>query len=51
MNDNKICTQIFSGSFQSREQAEARIKILPPAFLAGGNKPRPFQVSEIPEKQ
>ncbi|MBL0209466.1 MAG: hypothetical protein IPQ13_00905 [Holophagaceae bacterium] len=51
MNDNKICTQIFSGSFQSREQAEARIKILPPVFVSGGNKPRPFLVAEIPEKQ
>ena len=51
MNDGKICTQIFSGSFKSREEAEAHVKGLPSAFLAGGNKPRPFQVSEIPERQ
>ena len=51
MNDGKICTQIFSGSFKSREEAEAHVKGLPSAFLAGGNKPRPFQVSDIPERQ
>ena len=51
MNDGKFCTQIFNGSFKSREEAEAHIKRLPPAFFTGGNKPRPFQVSEIPEKQ
>ena len=51
MNDGKFCAQIFNGSFRSREEAEAHVKRLPPAFLAGGNKPRPFQVSEIPEKQ
>ena len=51
MNDGKFCTQIFNGSFRSREEAEAHVKRLPPAFLAGGNKPRPFLVSEIPEKQ
>lgn len=51
MNDGKVCTQIFNGSFKTREEAEAHVKSLPPAFLAGGNKPRPFQVSGIPEKQ
>jgi len=51
MNDGKFCTQIFNGSFRSREEAEAHVKRLPPAFLAGGNKPLPFLVSEIPEKQ
>ncbi len=51
MKDGKICTQIFSGSYKSREEAEAHVKSLPAIFLSGGNKPRPFQVSEIPEKQ
>ncbi len=51
MNDSKYCTQIFSGSFKSREEADAHVKGLPPAFLSRGNKPRPYQVSEIPEKQ
>jgi septal ring-binding cell division protein DamX len=51
MNNGKVCTQIFSGSYKSREEAEAHVKNLPATFLAGGNKPRPFQVAEIPEKQ
>ncbi len=51
MNDGKTCTQIFTGSYKSRDEAESHIKNLPPAFLSGGNKPRPFLVSEIPEKQ
>ena len=51
MNDGKICTQIFNGSFKSREEAEAHVKRLPSAFLTGGNAPRPFQVSEVPESQ
>jgi hypothetical protein len=51
MNDGKICTQIFSGSFKSKEDAESHVRGLPSAFLTGGNKPRPFQVLGIPEKQ
>ncbi|MDE3246837.1 MAG: hypothetical protein KGN80_12190, partial [Acidobacteriota bacterium] len=51
MNDGKTCTQIFSGSFKSREEAEAHVKGLPSDFITGGNKPRPFLVAEIPEKQ
>ncbi len=51
MKDGKTCTQIFSGSFKTREEAQAHIKSLPAAFLLGGNKPSPFQVSEIPDKQ
>ena len=51
MKDGKTCTQIFSGSFKTREEAQGHIKSLPAAFLSGGNKPSPFQVSEIPDKQ
>ena len=51
MNDGKICTQIFSGSYKSREEAESHVKGLPSAFITGGNKPKPFLVAEIPEKQ
>ncbi len=51
MNDGKYCTQIFSGSFKDREAAEAHVKNLPPMFLTGGSKPRPYLVSDIPEKQ
>lgn len=51
MKDGKVCTQIFSGSYKTRKEAEAHVKGLPSAFLSGGNKPRPFQVAEIPQKQ
>lgn len=51
MKDGKTCTQIFCGPFTSREEAEALTKKLPPLFLADGNKPRPYLVSEIPDKQ
>ncbi len=51
MRDGKTCTQIFSGSFKSREEAEAHIRKLPAAFLVGGNKPSAFRISDIPDKQ
>lgn len=51
MKNNKTCAQIFQGPFPTREAAEAHISVLPSLFREGGNKPRPYQVSEIPDKQ
>lgn len=51
MKNDKTCTQIFQGPFSTRDAAEAHTKQLPALFRDGGNKPRPYLVSEIPDKQ
>ncbi|MFN8012706.1 MAG: hypothetical protein U0P81_15155 [Holophagaceae bacterium] len=51
LRSGQTCNQLFLGSFGSRGEAEAEIAKLPPPFREGGNKPRAFQVSEIPTRQ
>lgn len=51
LRGGQTCNQLFVGSFASRAEAEAEIGKLPPPFREGGNKPRAFQVSEIPTRQ
>ncbi len=51
LRSGQTCNQLFLGSFGSRAEAEAEIAKLPPPFREGGNKPRAFQVSEIPTRQ
>lgn len=51
LRGGQTCNQLFMGSFASRAEAEAEIPKLPPPFREGGNKPRAFQVSEIPARQ
>jgi hypothetical protein len=51
MRGGQTCNQLFVGSFASKAEAEAQIPKLPPQFREGGNRPRAFQVSEIPARQ
>ena len=51
MRDGKTCYQIFFGSFESEAAAKAAAKKLPPPFLAEGNRPMPFRVAQIPDRQ
>jgi septal ring-binding cell division protein DamX len=51
MRNGQSCNQLFLGTFASKAEAEAEIPRLPAQFREGGNKPRPYQVSEIPVRQ
>lgn len=51
MRNGQSCNQLFLGTFASKAEAEAEIPRLPAQFREGGNKPRPYQVSEIPSRQ
>ena len=51
MKDGRTCRQVCFGRFASQAEAQAAIASLPPLFTEGGNKPRPFQASALPEKQ
>ncbi len=48
MRDGKSCYQVFMGRFTSKAAAEKVIPTLPAPFRIEGNKPRAFQVREIP---
>jgi hypothetical protein len=48
MRDGKSCYQVFMGRFASKTAAEKVIATLPAPFRIEGNKPRAFQVREIP---
>lgn len=51
MKDGRTCRQVCLGRFASEAEAQAAIGHLPTLFTQGGNKPRPFQASQLPEKQ
>ncbi len=51
MRDGRTCYQVFLGSFASEPVARDAAKHLPAPFLAEGNRPKPFRVGQIPDKQ
>ncbi len=51
MKDGRTCRQVCLGRFASEAEAQAALSHLPALFTQGGNKPRPFQASQLPEKQ
>lgn len=51
MKNGQTCNQLFVGSYASKGEAEGQIPRLPKQFREGGNKPRVFQVAEIPSRQ
>ncbi|HEU4951494.1 MAG TPA: hypothetical protein VFT46_06060, partial [Holophagaceae bacterium] len=51
MKDGRTCRQICFGSFRSEAEAQAAAERLPALFREGGNKPRAYQASALPEKQ
>nr|WP_320131617.1 hypothetical protein [uncultured Holophaga sp.] len=51
LRDGRGCFQIFLGSFPSAAAAEKEVSRLPAAFRQGGNKPKPFRLDNIPERQ
>jgi septal ring-binding cell division protein DamX len=51
MRDGRTCYQVFMGSFGSEAAAKAAAKRLPAPFLAEGNRPKPFRVAQIPDRQ
>ncbi len=51
MRDGRTCYQVFIGSFGSEAAAKAAANKLPPPFLAEGNRPKPFRVAQIPDRQ
>ncbi len=51
MKNGQTCNQLFVGSYASKGEAEGQIPRLPRQFREGGNKPRVFQVAEIPSRQ
>ncbi len=51
MRDGRTCYQIFFGSFGSEAAAKDAARKLPAPFLAEGNRPKPFRVVQIPDRQ
>lgn len=51
MRDGRTCYQVFLGNYESEAAAQAAVKRLPSPFMAGGNRPKPFQVAQIPDRQ
>lgn len=51
MRDGRTCYQVFAGSYGSEAAAKAAAKRLPAPFLAEGNRPKPFRVAQIPDRQ
>ncbi|HJV22149.1 MAG TPA: DUF4388 domain-containing protein [Holophagaceae bacterium] len=51
MRDGKTCHQVMLGEFPSEAAAAKAAKKLPAAFHAPGNKPKPFRLDQIPDKQ
>jgi len=51
MRDGRTCYQVFLGSYESEAAAQAAARRLPSPFVAGGNRPKPFQVAQIPDRQ
>lgn len=51
LRDGRGCYQLFLGSYASRAGAERQIAHLPAVFRTGGNRPRPFRMDELSERQ
>jgi hypothetical protein len=51
MRDGRTCYQIFFGSYGSEAAAKSAAQKLPAPFLAEGNRPKPFRVAQIPDRQ
>lgn len=51
MRGGRTCYQVFLGSYDSEAAAQAAARRLPAPFSAGGNRPKPFRVDEIPARQ
>jgi len=51
MRDGRTCYQVFLGAFGSEAAAKDAARRLPPPFLAEGNRPKPFRVAQIPDRQ
>ncbi len=51
LRDGKTCYQIFLGSYGSEAAAKAAAQGLPAPFLVEGNRPKPFRVAQIPDRQ
>ena len=51
MRDGRTCYQVYFGSFGSEAAAREAATKLPPPFLAEGNRPKPFRVAQIPDRQ
>jgi hypothetical protein len=51
LRDGRSCYQVFYGKFPSSAAAEKQAAGLPKAFHEGGNRPKAFQISEIPSRQ
>ena len=51
MRGGRTCYQVFLGGYESETAALAAAKRLPPAFLTQGNRPKPFRVDQIPNRQ
>ncbi|HJV90589.1 MAG TPA: DUF4388 domain-containing protein [Holophagaceae bacterium] len=51
MRDGKTCHQVMLGEFPTEAAATKAAKKLPAAFHAPGNKPKPFRLDQIPDKQ
>ena len=49
MRDGRTCYQVFLGRFASKSTAEQVIPGLPAPFRIEGNRPKAFQVQEVPE--
>ncbi|BDU69167.1 hypothetical protein GETHOR_12680 [Geothrix oryzae] len=51
MRDGRTCYQVFLGAYGSEAAAKDAARRLPAPFLAEGNRPKPFRVSQIPDRQ
>ncbi|MDR3682222.1 MAG: hypothetical protein P4L11_00730 [Geothrix sp.] len=51
LRDGRTCYQVFFGSFGSEAAAREAARKLPSPFLAEGNRPKPYRVSQIPDRQ
>jgi len=51
LRDGRTCYQLFFGEFHSEATAQKYVQKLPRIFREGGNRPKPFKVSEIPAHQ
>lgn len=51
MRDGRTCYQVYFGSFGSEAAARDSALRLPPPFLAEGSRPKPFRVTQIPDRQ
>jgi len=51
LRDGRGCYQVFLGQFPSAAAAEKQILRLPAAFRNEGNRPKPYRLDSIPDRQ